>query len=187
MSRAYDNSRRADAAARTTERIAAATEQLLASRPLADITLQAIAQGADVSVQTVLRHMGSRDGCFLAAGERLEARIDAQRGHSAPGDVDSALDGLVEHYEADGRLVLTLLSQETGDPLALEAARRGRAYHRAWVQRCFGPDLDEPTTDALVAATDLYIWKLLRLDLGRSVDSTRATLGRLVRAVLETP
>jgi hypothetical protein len=38
-----------------------------------------------------------------------------------------------------------------------------------------------------VAATDLYVWKLLRLDLGRSVASTEAVIARLVRATLEAP
>src|SRR5687768_2438528 len=130
---------RARAAADTAERIAAATEALLASGAIAEVTLQAIAEGAGVTVQTVLRHMGSRDGCLAAVGERVAARVDAQRGHTPPGDVEAALDALLVHYEAEGRLILNLLGQEGSDPTARDAVEQGRAWHRAWVERCFGP------------------------------------------------
>jgi AcrR family transcriptional regulator len=188
MTRAYDMSRRAESAARTTERIAEATEALLGREQVGDVTLQAIALGAGVTVQTVLRHMGSRDGCFLAVRERLLARIEAQRGQTPPGDVGAALSDLMTHYEAEGRLVLHLLAQESSDPVAREAAATGRGWHRAWVERCFGPLLQAcsvEAVDALVAATDLTVWKLLRLDLGRSPEATRAVMERLVRAALE--
>lgn len=188
MPRAYDMSSRADSAARTAERIAASTESLLATVPVGDITLQAIAEGAGVTVQTVLRHMGNREGCFDAVRQRVLVRVEAGRGQSPPGDIDAALTDLLTHYEADGRLVLNLLTQEAVEPLARDAAESGRAWHRAWVERCFGPLVGEPdqcTTDALVAATDLYVWKLLRLDLGRSPEAARAVIERLVRAAME--
>lgn len=190
MARAYDMTRRARRAAETTERIVAATEALLTTGRVDDVTLQAIAAGAGVTVQTVLRHMGSRDGCLAAVRERVAARVEAQRGDTPPGDVDAAIARLVDHYETEGRLVLNLLAQEGGgDPTAQEAVATGRAYHRAWVERCFGPLLRAPTpeaVDALVAATDLYVWKLLRLDLDRSVAATRRVITRLVRAALES-
>ncbi len=189
MTRSYDMTNRARAAAETTERIVDAAERVLTRGPLADATLQAIADGAGVTVQTVLRHMGSRDGCFEAVGRRVAARVESQRGAVPVGDVDAAVAALVAHYEDDGRLVLNLLGQEAGqEAFAREAAERGRVYHRAWVERCFGPLLREPdpeVVDALVAATDLYAWKLLRLDLGRSAAATEAVLARLVRSVLE--
>ncbi len=201
MPRTYDMTNRARAAAETTERIVDTTERLLATTPLSEVTLQAIADGAGVTVQTVLRHMGSRDGCFEAVAQRVGRRIDAHRASSPPGDVEAAIAGLMAHYEADGRLILNLLAQETAqDDLAGRAAREGRAYHRAWVQRCFGPVLPTSTSDAgaspspdpelvdaLVAATDLYVWKLVRLDLKRSAAATEATLGRMVRSLLEAP
>lgn len=191
MTRTYDNTRRAQDAARTSARIAEATERLLAAGPFSTVTLQAIASGADVTVQTVLRHMGSREGCLLAVAERFQARVAAHRGQSEPGDVDGALAGLLAHYEADGRLVLHLLAAEVDDAFARDAAAQGRAYHRAWVERCFGPRLPatdrDAAVDALVAATDLYVWKLLRLDLGRSPAQVAATVRRLVDALLEQP
>ena len=208
MPRTYDMTNRARRAAQTTERIVASTEALLAGAPLGDVTLPAIAEGAGVTVQTVLRHMGSRDGCLHAVGERVAMRVEAQRGATPPGDVDVAIASLVLHYEAEGRLVLNLLAQEHGaEPTAREGVERGRTYHRDWVRRVFDlaprptgleADRDDPETpddapheepdravvDALVAATDLYVWKLLRLDLSRSVTATERTMARLVRGVL---
>ncbi|MDZ7801795.1 MAG: TetR/AcrR family transcriptional regulator [Trueperaceae bacterium] len=191
MPRVYDMTHRARRTERTAERIAASAEALLAAHPIGEVTLQAIADGAGVSVQTVLRHMGSRDGCIDAVGHRVAARVEAQRSRSAPGDVDAAIGDLLEHYEAEGRLVLNLLAQErSGEALAQRAAQQGREVHRAWVQRTFAPrlpDRERGTIDALVAATDLYLWKLLRLDLGRSPAQARSVMTRLVRGVLEAP
>ena len=189
MTRPYDMTLRGQLAAETTERIVDAAEALMGEGPMAAVTLKAIAARAGVSVQTVLRHLGSRDGCLDAVGRRVGERVDAQRSGSAPGDVRTAIADLITHYEAEGRLVLNLLAQEDGgDPLVRRAAEQGRTYHRAWVQRCFGPlmpDRHETRVDALVAATDLYVWKLLRLDLGRSREATEAVVLRLATAVLE--
>lgn len=188
MPRAYDRTRRAAEAARTTDRIVDAAEAMLPTVPLREVTLPAIAAAADVTVQTVLRHLGSRQGVLDAVAARVRGRVEAQRGGVSPGDVEGALDALLRHYEAEGRLVLGLLAQERDDPMAAAGVAEGRAYHRAWVARCLGVDpTDEARLDALVAATDLYVWKLLRLDLGRPPDVVRAVVGRLARAILEGP
>ncbi len=187
MSRTYDMSLRARRAAETRNSITDAAEALLATGAITDATLQAIAAGAGVSVQTVVRHFGSRNGILEAVWGRVEERVLAGRGAIPAGDVDAALTALLEHYESEGRLILNLLSQETIDPDAQEVVRFGRDYHRGWVERCFGPLLSSGTTeeiDALVAATDLYVWKLLRLDMGRSPSAARAVMSRLVHAAI---
>ena len=189
MARSYDMSRRSAQADRTAERIVTATEALVATGPLSEVTLSSIAEGAGVTVQTVLRHMGSREGCLEAVGRRVAERIAQQRGHTEPGDARAAITELIAHYEAEGRLVLNLLGQEqASDDTAAQTVAEGRAFHRAWVERCFGPLMAEPTqetVDAVVAATDIYIWKLIRLDLGRSRTATEAVIARLARTALE--
>ena len=191
MTRTYAMGNRAAQASQTRDRITVATESLLSSVPLTNITLQAIAERAGVTVQTVLRHMGSRDGCFSAVGERVAGRVHAQLGDTEPGNVSNAISDLMAHYEAEGALVLNLLAQENGeDPLASEAVQTGRAYHRAWVERCFEPKLahpDQTTIDALVATTDIYVWKLLRKDLRRSADDTKAVVIHMTQSLLEAP
>lgn len=187
--RRYNMSTRGLEASQTRERIIDACESLVGSGPLAEVTLRAIAQGAGVTVQTALRHLGSREGIFQAVAERVAQRVRSQRETSAPGDVDGAIAGLVAHYEAEGRLMLNLLSQETGtDPYAAQAAEQGRAYHRQWVVRWLfppGATPNEQAVDALVAATDLYVWKLLRLDMRRSIEEVEMTMVTLVKAVGE--
>jgi len=190
VTRTYNMARRSESASRTNERIADCTEELLSSLPIGEVTLQAIATGSGVSVQTVLRHMGSRDGCLAAVRERVSARIQDQLADPADEDVESAITNLCAHYEAEGRLVLNLLRQEdTGDELAKEAVATGRTFHRTWVERCFQPMLADPTQaaiDALVVATDIYVWKVLRLDLHRSAAATQAVMSQLVHAQLES-
>jgi len=189
MSRRYDNSRRAQQAAQTREDILAATERLLASRRLEDITLRVIAEEAGTTVQTVLRHMESRDGCFSAVAREVAARVREQRGNAAYDSIEAAIADLTDHYEAEGRLILNLLAQERdGNAFVAEMMRKGRAFHRRWVRRCFARGISRGDTaeiDALVVATDIYAWKLLRLDLGRSARATRRVMSDMVTRILE--
>lgn len=189
MSRTYDMTKRSNAVAKTKERIVAATEMLLTNGSLTDLTLQAIADSAGVTVQTVLRHMGSREGCLAEVAKVVSERVDSQRGRTEPGDVDAAISSVLDHYEAESGLVLNLIEQAgTGEAFATQAVESGRMYHRNWVKRCFGPlvpELKPEITDALVAATDIYTWKLLHLDMGRSKKAARAVMNRLVRGILE--
>lgn len=188
MSRKYDMTKRKSGAEKSKGRIVKSTEHLLATRPLAEVTLPAIAEGANVTVQTVIRKMGSRDGCLDAVAKLVAERVDSQRGHTKPGDVNSAISTLMQHYESESALILNLLEQANKDEtFAKMAAERGRIYHREWVEYCFGPliEIRQETLDALVAATDIYLYKLLRLDMGRSIKATKAVINRLVRGILE--
>ena len=92
-----------------------------------------------------------------------------------PDDLDAALNVLIAHYERWGDVVLAMLADET-DPRAVRMNNEGRLAHREWVEEVFADRLPELTTsrsrlvDVLVVATDVYAWKLLRLDRGLSVD-----------------
>ena len=189
MPRKYDMTQRTNRAQKTKERIVKSTEVLLANSLLAEVTLPAIAKGAGVTVQTVMRQMGSRDGCLAAVAKLVYERIDSQRGDTKPGNLESAISTLMDHYEAESALILNLLEQANkGETFAKTAADRGQIYHRKWVEHCFGPLLKEAqreNIDALVAATDIYIYKLLRLEMGRSIKATKAVINCLVRGVLE--
>ncbi|MEX2584160.1 MAG: helix-turn-helix domain-containing protein [Gemmatimonadota bacterium] len=190
--RAYRMVARAEAAARTAEDILAATAALWREGGFDEITLEAIAERAGVSTRTVLRRFGSRDGVIGATIEVEGVKIDAERGRAVAGDVDGALDVLLGHYERDGDPVLRNLAVEGRVAEAKAVAEQGRAAHRAWCARVFAPHLPSPEEpdyatrlDALVAATDLYLWKLLRRDLGRSVEETRRVLRMLIDGLLE--
>ena len=76
-------------------------------------------------------------------------------------------------------------------PLAHRGLELGRQSHREWLEFAFAPQLEmlrgperEARLLAVYAATDIYLWKLLRRDLKRSREETHDTVCRLVRGVL---
>lgn len=192
--RPYRQTARAAAAAQTRRDILAAAVALWRERALDAITLADIAERAGVTVQTVLRRFGSKDGVVEACIEEGASGIPEARDEAPVGDVAGALDVLLDHYEADGDPTLRTLSLEDRLPAARRIAESGRRHHRAWCARVFGPFLPDPEADgyeacldAFVAATDLYLWKLLRRDLGRSADDTRRAVEMLVGALVSRP
>lgn len=192
--RGYRMVARAEAAARTADDILTAVAQLWRERPMDEITLAAIAERAGVAVRTVIRRFGSRNGVIAAAIEADASGIVAERDQAAAGDVAGALAVLLTHYERDGDAVARTLGLEETVAEAKAIADAGRAAHRAWCARVFGPYLPPPADDgygirldALVAATDLYVWKLLRRDLGRSEQATLRVMRTLVDGLLSPP
>jgi AcrR family transcriptional regulator len=189
--RTYTMTARARAVEETRTRILDATVALVGERMAADVSLDAVAERADVSVQTVLRHFGSRAGLFDAAQSYAEGAFVEER--RAPiGDVDAAVRVIVDHYETRGDQVLLMLAQERVEELMRRITDRGRRLHRDWVTETFAPFLaaaDDPdaVTDLLVVATDVYTWKLLRRDRGLSRPVTEQRMRRLVGAVLAPP
>jgi AcrR family transcriptional regulator len=189
--RPYRMQARSEAAARTGRRILAAAVALWRERALDEITLQAIAERAGVSVQTVLRRYGSKEGVVAACIEGDAAGIRTERDEAPVGDVDRALAVLLRHYERDGDAVLRTLALEGRVAAAAAVAEGGRAAHRAWCARVFAPSLPPPDDraydarlDAFVAATDLSLWKLLRRDLGRSAAATADALRALLQGLV---
>jgi AcrR family transcriptional regulator len=66
---------RADAAEQTRQRILQAALELFLTRDPDEITLEAIAERAEITLQTVLRKFGSKDALFAAAAEHKSAEI----------------------------------------------------------------------------------------------------------------
>lgn len=182
---------RADAAARTARDVLDATSALWYEKPLDDITLQEIADRAGVTVQTVLRRFGSKGGVVAACLEADAAGLVAERDGVAAGDVEGAIDMLLGHYERDGEAILRTLDLEHKLPEARTIVQSGREAHRDWCARVFAPHLPRTDTvgrevrlDAFVAATDLYLWKLLRRDYGYTRARTRQVLIVLLQGLI---
>jgi hypothetical protein len=121
-------------------------------------------------------------------GEYAEAEVLQQRGAAPIGDITGAVENLVDHYEEWGASALRLLAQEERVPQLRAIAERGREGHYAWVDRTFGPYLTGRSKRLLraklITLTDVYVWKLLRLDLGLNRTETASALGDMLRAVL---
>lgn len=190
--RVYRQGARAEAAEATHARILDAFMRRLGESLLDDITLDLLAADAGVSVQTVVRRFGGKMGLVQAMRERMEADIDGRR-EVAPGKVDEALALLARDYEEVGDLVLHLLAQEDRSAEVRSFTDYGRAKHREWLATTMAPLLKaqpaarrESSLDLLVVATDVYTWKLLRRDMGRTVEGYIAGVRRLVDSVLST-
>ncbi len=171
--------------------INAAIDTFLAERSFA-ITLPAVAERADVTVKTVLRHFGSRDALLEAAWSRAYQDVVAERTPPSP-EPEAALGVLIDHYERRGHMALAVLAEKDDDPRAERMTSTGRLTHRVWVEEVFGSRLpEEPAArsrliDVLVVATDVYCWKLLRLDRGLSVDDVLDRMLLMTGALLEAP
>ena len=189
--RPYHQAARARAAAATGERILDAAVDLFWAQP-GGIVLEDVARGAGVTVQTVLRRFGSKDGLFQAAATRERDVVVAQRGTAPVGDTRAAVSVLVDHYEEYGERVLRLLAEETRSPALRAITDSGREVHRQWCAQVFAPalsglgDTDRDRRLAqLVAVCDVYTWKLLRHDAGLGRQQTEIALVELLEPLME--
>jgi AcrR family transcriptional regulator len=190
--RAYRMGVRAKAAERTVHRIQDAAFALFRSRPFQEVTLQAIADASGVTLQTVLRRFGSKERLFTEAAKRQTEAIFRDREVRAPGDMPAMVGTLVASYEEMGDLNWRGVSQEDQFPLVKSMFDTARARHRRWIETCFADLIGrtrgherERRVLLLFAATDFYVWKLYRRDLGLSRARTTARMIDLVNALAE--
>jgi AcrR family transcriptional regulator len=192
LKREYRMRARGDAVAETHERILAAGRSLAFDDLVLDPTLQQVASAAGTTVQTVLRHFGTRTE-LLAEIERTARAEIAEERTPVSDDEDAALVALLEHYERRGDFVMAVIARETTDPSAAKITTYGRAAHRRWVTDVFAPRLPtdpddrEEAVDLLVVATDLFTWQLLRRDRGLPLHVVRTRMRSLIRAAVADP
>lgn len=186
--RAYAQVARAAAAEDTARRIIEAFLDLLMNEWFDDITLDRVAVQAGIAVPTIVRRFGGRDGLLAAAMPVLSAQIGEQRG-GATRDPAASVDRLIADYERTGDAVIRLLALAPRYPAVEQVTAFGRAQHRQWVSAAFNDSLSmirgaarERALDALVIATDVYTWKLLRRDLQRSLEDSAKTIKGLIVA-----
>lgn len=191
--RVYDMTRRAEAAERTHAAIIDATLSFIPGRTWEELTVEEIAAHAGVSVRTVLRRFGSKDGLAEATADRCRERIAEQRRGDRPGDLDATIAELVEHYERWGETALWLLDQRRTVPVLAKAAAEGTRLHEQWVRVVFAPQLAgyparsarrRRLTAALGAVTDVHTWEMLRGRSGLSRIETEGALRELCAGVL---
>lgn len=183
VTRPYRMRARAQAAAETEERILDAATELFWERPVDQLSLDAVGRRADVSVRTVLRRFGTKDGLMEAAAAREHGKVRAQRDQAPAGDIPAAVTVLVEHYELLGDRVMRLLAAEGSSPTVAQIVESGRVVHRDWCRRVFAPALDglaaaerRRRLAQFVTVCDVNTWKLLRRDAGLSRRQTELAL-----------
>ena len=164
---------RAEAAAATRERLLASAWRHFSERSYEQVRLADIAADAGVTVQTLHLRFGTKDELFVAAWVWAIGPEGARRDTAPVGDIRAAVRLLYDSYELTGDAVLRMLAAEERIPAVHAMAEFGRGWHREWVRRTFAPLLAglrgaarERRLIALIAASDLLVWKLLRREMG---------------------
>ena len=178
---------RAEAAEATLRRVLDVALRLFTDNPYDEVSLERVAAEAGVAKRTVLRRFGSKEALFSEAMNVARDEMIAHRQAAPVADVAGAVANVVGQYERWGTNRLRLLEQEDRIPLIAEWVRGGREWHWGWVDRVFTPQLKglrgaerRRRTAALVVLTDVYTWRLLRLDLKLSRADTKRTLVDLI-------
>jgi len=178
---------RAAASEATEQKIRDAAVSLFGELLYDQVSLQAVADRAGVTVQTVLRRFNSKEELFAAAAERMTRQIEDERDVVSAGDITGAVANTIDTYERWGDQILNLLAQEQRMRAIQELTDFGRRHHYGWVEHVFGPLLATASAGVrsqrvaqLIAVTDLYVWKVLRRDLGLSRDDTEVAVRDLV-------
>ena len=191
--RAYRQTARAKAAAETGERIVDAFTARMQTGWFDEIRLEDVAADAEVSVQTVIRRFGGKEGLLDACHARMAREIEDNRDRMPAGDVAGALDTIINEYELRGDFVMRLLAQEERYPQIRALTDHGRAVHRRWTGDVFAPWLARlsgaarrEAHDRLVIALDIYVWKLVRRDMQRGRAVLRRMMLALCAAALDT-
>jgi AcrR family transcriptional regulator len=153
--------------------------------------LEAIADGAGVTKQTLLRHFGSREGLLEQAALRAFTRVRDQRFTAPSGDIAAAVDILLDHYEQWGERALRLGGLEAGGEVIAELGRQARQLHYEWVEHAFGALLNRSRAKprarrraAVIALCDVHTWWLLAHDLGLPRAEVRATLIQAIESLI---
>ena len=181
---------RAAAAEATRARIVEAATRLFIAGWYDDVTLREIAKEAGVSLQTVVNHFTTKEGVFGAVLERYRAGVEELRATTTPDDLDGAVAVLLTDYEPVMEASVRMTALEDRVPAVAAMAAEGHEIHRAWVQRSFPGALSglrgaarRRKLAALMAATDVTTWRLLRRHHELSPEQTAATVRDMIAAL----
>lgn len=189
--RQYRMQARARSTEATREAILDAVETAFEELFYDEITLEAIAERSGVSVQTILRHFGSKEGLFVASIMHVGNKMGADRGLVPVGNVKKIVDDLVDHYEKYGNRVLRIVAQEEREITLHQFAEIGRVFHAQWCEEAFAPGLKklrgakrERRLTQFITCTDIYTWKLLRRDRGLNLRETKLAMRELIEPLM---
>jgi AcrR family transcriptional regulator len=190
--RPYRQTARAAATQVTGEAIVGAFRALIEERWYDEISLDEVAAKAGTTRQTIIRRYGGKAGLLAAFTDRLAPEIEARRAAAPSDDIAACVAVLVDDYERIGEMVLRFLSLEGRAPEVEPMLETGRRSHRLWVETTFGPRLasygEAERRDriaALLVATDIWSWFLLRRTQGHSVAETERLLTAMISKLLD--
>ena len=191
--RAYRQSARAIAAEATAERIVDVFFAAIREGWFDEIRLEDIARGAGVTVQTVIRRFGGKEGLLDALKGQMNVKVDQRRDVEA-GDARGVVASLLSDYEEHGDIMMRMLAQEDRFPACRAVTDHGKRMHRQWITKAFAPwlealapDARRRAEDALVIAGDLYVWKLMRRDMQRPLSEYQDVMETMLATAIGVP
>lgn len=190
--RSYRGHVQAEIAALTSKRVIEASLALFDEHWNDEITLEQIAERAGVTVQTILRHFGSKDQLATAVSQEAFRLATREQLEPVVGDLSSIAHSLINYYEAGGIRMLRGLMQEARQPHLHAIIDLARSSHNAWIEQVFAPFFEQvQDVDArkrllaqLSTLTGVYTWYQLRYEAGLSCDETERALYELLKSLL---
>jgi AcrR family transcriptional regulator len=192
-------SRRARRAGETRRRILASARRLFYERGFAAVTIEQVAEDADVAVQTVYAIHGSKRGILFALVDatRAETSGDAHRAELEQ-EIDprrqvELLAAFATHYFASIHDIVEILrGAGTADEAAAAAWRRGEERRREkdhamvtrWEERGAITRPAQEAEDILWALTGPDVYRLLVVDSGWDADRFTAWLDATLAVAL---
>ena len=188
--RRYEKRARADATSALRARILDALLRALQVEDCDLITLNALAETAGTTRQTIIRLFGGKDGVLAALFERFDSQVAARRFTAGDCDLAVLAHCVIDDLEKSGDLVLRLLRQESRVPIIAHRFAEARRQHLAILARELAPLLErldprEAETALLQAraVTDTLFWSVLRKDMKLDAATAEATLLDLLRKI----
>ncbi|NTW44838.1 MAG: TetR/AcrR family transcriptional regulator [Anaerolineaceae bacterium] len=175
----------------TNQRILAAVKALTLDFWLDEITLFQIAEKANVSIQTLFRHFGSREQLIQHAVNLISADILSQ--HAIPDEVSvqSIVSNLNEYYDLNGLFIIRLRSQAARLAEFEDFQVGWQNSHHQWIQNSFAIYLQALTTisqnelaDTLFGLTDVHFWYVYHHELRKSRQELNIIWVRILRSLL---
>lgn len=187
----YDNTNRLIDAENTKNKIIESFGALWNRYSLKEITLDMVATEAGVTTKTILRKFESKEGLVSGSLVYMSKKIESERTSTKGDRVDDILKALLSNYEKMGDAAIRTINLESELEIARQIGAKGRALHRDWCARMFKKYLpNEESEDyeiqliSLIAATEIYLWKLMRKDLKLSKEQTFTIFKNLVEGII---
>lgn len=197
MPRRYSMDKRAADLDATKRALVEAALLVVAEHGVEGLTVQAVADEADVAVRTVYNHFGSRDGLVDALSTELVARtrgwvsrVAVETG-SPRERLVSFVGGYADSYHDQGRALDALLAAMTQNEVS-EVVQEIRTWRREQIERMVraaqrAGDLRVPAplaVETVYLATAHAAWSTMVNDAGLAPAVARRTLVGMVEAAL---
>ena len=189
--RNYNMELRATKAAQTEKRILEAAQALWLELPYHEITLEKVAERACVTVRTILRKFESKEGLFIAGIENEESITILSRNEDPSKPISETLKSLLDEYEQMGDASIRTIMSSESVPIAKHILEKARMVHKTWCEKIFAAYLPNKKSSSysvrlfsFVSATEFYLWKLLRRDIGLSQKETLEVFENMIEGLI---